>query len=113
MVFDEILDAIDPHLAFYLVKYRTSNHRLPVETGRWRQIPLHERKCLRCNNELGDEFHYLFVCPQFKEIRTKYLKPYYYRHPSMFKAQQLFQNKNIAIIRNMCLMIKQIMLAFK
>ena len=26
-----------------IIKYRTGNHRLPVETGRWGDIPLNER----------------------------------------------------------------------
>ena len=31
-----------------LLKFRLSNHRLPVETGRWENIPLGERKCNLC-----------------------------------------------------------------
>ena len=29
----------------YLVSFRTRNHRLQVETGRWRKLDLEERKC--------------------------------------------------------------------
>ena len=28
-----------------IIKCSTGNHRLPVETGRWDDIPLNERKC--------------------------------------------------------------------
>ena len=31
-----------------IIKYRTENHRLPVEAGRWDDIPLNERKCKIC-----------------------------------------------------------------
>ena len=31
-----------------IIKYRTGNHRLPVETGQWDDIPLNERKCKIC-----------------------------------------------------------------
>ena len=48
------------------IKYRTGNHRLPVETGRWDDIPLNERKCKICTtDDIGDEFHYLFACDFF------------------------------------------------
>ena len=111
--FKEILDDINPGLAYYFLKYRTSNHKLPVETGRWANIPFHERKCPLCINDLGDEFHYLFVCPQFDEKRKKFIKPYYYRHPNMIKTKDLFTNTDIDVIRKLCLMIKEIILYFK
>ena len=48
---------------FKIIKYRTGNHRLPVETGRWDDIPLNERKCKICTeDDIGDEYHYLFTC---------------------------------------------------
>ena len=44
------------------MKFRTSNHYLHVETGRWRNILYENRLCAYCNkNDIGDEFHYLFV----------------------------------------------------
>ena len=45
---------------------------LPVETGRWENTSLEDRKCTLCSkHDIGDEFHYLFVCDHFiseKEI---------------------------------------------
>jgi hypothetical protein len=32
------LDVLDDKDKFLLVKFRTSNHRLPIEGGRWRNI---------------------------------------------------------------------------
>ena len=44
------------------IKYRTGNHRLPVEAERWDDIPLNERKCKICTtDDIGDEYHYLFT----------------------------------------------------
>ena len=41
-----------------LLKFRLSNHRLPIETGHWENIPLDERKCNLCpKNDIGNEFH--------------------------------------------------------
>ena len=42
---------------------------MPVETGRWQNIELDDRKCTICDkNTLGDEFHYLMECHFLKEI---------------------------------------------
>jgi hypothetical protein len=41
-----------------------SNHKLPIEHGRWNNIPRENRKCNSCNlEEIGDEFHYILNCP--------------------------------------------------
>ena len=47
---------------------RTRNHRLPVEVGRWRSIPLQERLCTYCTDHIGDEFHFVLVYKHFKNI---------------------------------------------
>ena len=73
-----------------LLKFRLSNHRLPVETGRRDNIPLEERKCNLCEkNDIGDEFHYLFVCSHFNSDRKQFLKPYFYKRPNMIKFKEL------------------------
>lgn len=39
------------------------NVKLPIETGRWLNIPKDNIICkLRDCNKIGDEFHYLFKC---------------------------------------------------
>jgi hypothetical protein len=46
-----------------LCKFRTTNHKLPIEHGRWNNIPRENRKCNLCNlEEIGDEFHYILNC---------------------------------------------------
>ena len=47
------------YLCVKYIRFRTRNHRLPVEVGRWRSIPLSDRKCNLCNKDIGDEYHYL------------------------------------------------------
>lgn len=54
--------------------FRISNHKLPIETGRWINIPRNQRYCPLCtNNEIGDEIHYLFICPFFQEERKLFI----------------------------------------
>ena len=68
------ISKLHDRLCKILFKFRTRNHRLPVETGRWQGIPFDRRTCQECQSDLGDEFHYLFICPQLKEERKKILK---------------------------------------
>ena len=84
------------------IRFRTRNHRFPVETGRWRSIPFDERKCHLCEMDIGDEFHYLLVCSYFRQERQNYLKPYYYIRPNTLKLEQLMNIKNVKSLRNLC-----------
>ena len=52
------------NLIYILCKFRYGNHRLPVETGRWQNVPRAERSCHFC--AIGDEFHYMFECAFLK-----------------------------------------------
>ena len=69
-------------------KFRLSSHKLLVEGGRWMKPKLQYemRKCTLCDSEdIEDEYHVTLVCHQFKNLRTKYIKKYYYTRPSMPK----------------------------
>ena len=57
-----------------IVKFRTCNYMLPIETGRYTNVERHLRVCRRCNlNSIGDEYHYLFVCSHPDIIDTRAL----------------------------------------
>ena len=82
-----------------IIKYRTGNHRLPVETGRWDDIPSNERKCKICTtDDIGDEYQFLFTCDFFKSDRKLYLKPYFYVKPNIRKYMELFTSTNEATL---------------
>lgn len=38
-----------------IARFRTSNHKLPIETGRWNNVDRENRKCWLCNVDIGDE----------------------------------------------------------
>ena len=55
---------------FTFCRFRLNNHKLPVEHGRWNNIPRELKNCNLWNTEdLGDEFHYLLKCDYFSETR--------------------------------------------
>ena len=96
-----------------LFKLRTSNHKLPIEVGRWDGTLLDERTCNLCPlNDLGDEYHFICKCPFFSEPRAKYITPFYSNRPSMFKFCQLLNSNDAKLIRNLCRFIEIILHEF-
>ena len=99
---------------FALCKFKCANHKLPIVTGRYNGLPIDERTCTLCNtNEIGDEFHYLYKCVYFNDLRVKYLKRYYYTHPNMYKTEKLFNVENKKETLNLSKFIYHIMQYFK
>ena len=64
---------VDDHCRSIITRWRLSNHRLRIETGRYQlpRIDREERKCYECD-VLEDEEHAIFVCLAFLFIREKY-----------------------------------------
>ena len=84
-----------------LVKFRTSNHRLPIETGRWSNIPRNQRICMLCKEDIGDEFHYIMTCSALNDCRKYYLPAKYTNTPNTLKFFNLFSCKKISVLRNL------------
>ena len=85
MCLEEYLKTLPRKFYLPLCEFRTSNHKLPIETGRWENIPLNDRKCTFCTRDIGDEFHYFFRCSHFSTERSNFLKPYFYTRPKYYK----------------------------
>ena len=86
-----------------LVKFRTTNHFFPVETGRWQGVDLAERKCELCTaNDICDEFHLLLVCSYFSEPRKKYIKQYYYTRANVLKFREILSTTNENQLTKLC-----------
>ena len=89
-----------------VLKFRLSNHRLPIQQRRSLGIPRDERICTVCDSgEVGDEFHYLLNCSNenVKRNRTKYVDKYYIHHPTVPKFCSLInmtsKSKNIKLAK--------------
>ena len=81
-------------------KLRVSSHRLEIEVGIWSRLnraPLDERKCFRCQ-KLEDEFHFLFECELYSDLRYRYLKIYFRNRPNILKLKELMSSSNKKII---------------
>lgn len=101
--FENYLNVLDHKKAINMCRFRTTNHNLPIEVGRWRNINRNERKCILCNSDdIGDEFHYLFTCSAFKNERSKFIKYHFRTHPNILKMRDLMQTTNILELNNLC-----------
>ena len=56
-----------------LTKFRLSNHRLMIESGRHMKLPKNERMCPVCSEGIEDEVHFLVNCNFYEEIRKPLL----------------------------------------
>lgn len=64
-------------------KIRLSSHNLLIETGRHKNIPRDQRICPMCklqfgqNSDIEDEYHFILICPTYRDLRKKFIKKYY------------------------------------
>ena len=82
-----------------LSKFRLSSHNLEIETGRHTNIAREDRKCKICNtNAIENEYHFLLVCSKYRELRLRYLKPYYCHWPTLKKIENLMSSESVFTI---------------
>jgi len=82
-----------------VAKLRLSSHKLFVETGRHRQIPRQDRKCILCNiDDVEDEYHVILICPFYNNIRNTHIPRYVRTRPSMFKFVQLLNETSKQVL---------------
>ena len=73
-----------------LSRLRTSSHSLFIETRRYDRTARAARLCKTCNmNKTEDEYHFILVCPAYRELRRKYFKPYFCNWPTLNKFESL------------------------
>ena len=93
-------------------KLRLSSHRFMVSRGRWMKpkVQYIDIKCTLCNdNDIQDEYHIVLKCAYYNEVGRKYIKPYYHRHPSMYKFQELMNKSNKRDAFRLMIFIKIVM----
>ena len=91
------LKKMPPNIWIPLVKLRTANHRFPVEIYSWNILYREKSKrlCSICSlNDVGDEYHYIMICPIFSEAREEFLPKYFCKKPSVYKYLELVNSNN-------------------
>ena len=88
------------NIYLYSYKLRTSNLKLPIETGRWNNIAKELRLCSFCNKKIEEEYHILFTCSNDRivQLRQKHIPNYYWNPPVIYKMEGLFRLCNMTNI---------------
>ena len=85
-----------------LTRFRTSSHDLFLETRRYDRTDRNLRICKSCNmSKIEDEFHFLLVCPMYRELRRKYLKAYFCHWPTFYKFDILLSSTSFKTVLNL------------
>ena len=85
-----------------------SLYRMDIVSSCWNKIEYNRRLCDLCKQDIGGEYHYLFICNNLKDIRKQCIKPYVYRRPNILKYEQLLNGKNMKILMSLAKFIKYI-----
>ena len=85
------------NITYYVSRYVNHFHAYPFSTSKFimYNIP-----------DIQDEYHVTLCCVYFKELRRKYIKPYYYKRPSMNKFVELMKTRNKREIHRIMLFAK-------
>ena len=76
--------------AIPITRFITTNNDLPVNVQRYEDIERRDRICPKCDLiDIGDEFHYLFICPYFVNERNELIPRKFTRRPNLLTFQQL------------------------
>ena len=85
-----------------LAKLRCSDHSLTIEKGRHLKIERSLRLCPCCTLScVEDEFHFLMICPAFKDLRTLYLPNFQTTYPSWGKFLTILTSENVDVIKSL------------
>jgi hypothetical protein len=94
-----------------LTKLRLSSTGLRIETGRHgsNRIYRHLSTCQLCSSvDIEDEYHFVFVCPCYKDLRIMYIPLYDRNIPSMFICLQLMQQTSLKTENSVCICVRSI-----
>ena len=95
-----------------LFQFRTANHNLTIETGRYDGTLLQDRVCPFCSsNSVGDEFHYLFYCRHFDNDRTRLIGTYIVSHH--VANLKILSSTDTNFLKQLCKFINKIASTFK
>ena len=98
--YEKYLDTLPLNVRYHLIRFRTLNHKLPIQKGRIDNVPHNERLCTKCNlQDIGDEFHYTLICPFFTEKRKHFISQRFWKNPNVMKFHNLFNGNRRTLIK--------------
>jgi len=85
-----------------LARLRCSAHSLMIEEGRQLNIDKKDRLCTKCSmNAIESEYHFVLVCPYYRQLRQIYLPRYYCHWPNLYKFRSLMRCSQSSILNKL------------
>ena len=95
LIMEKYLIYLPKELRIPMTKFRMCNHKLPIEIGRHNiKIERNLRICAKCFNDLGDEYHCMFICEYFKREKDKFIPKSCSRKPRVLKFCNLMSTNS-------------------
>jgi hypothetical protein len=98
---------------YTLCKFRITNHKLPIETGRWNNIDVSTEYV---QNETilttGDEYHYIMECEHFSNFRNRFIVTNSRERPNILKFKQIMSAYQKQNLEKICKFIRNINKSF-
>ena len=111
--YEKYFDILIDFEAKSLCKFRCLNHKMPIVTGRHKNIPRNERFCNLCNkNQIGDSIIFFNVVSSLKNEKTHY-KTLLLEIPKHFKMDELFNSKKKSILSNLAKFCRIVLINLK
>jgi len=84
---------LNRNFVYEFCRFRTLNHKLPIEKGRWENIETNPGTYNFCNkDEIGEDFHFSLECKHFENSWKTYIDAYYRK--SVVKFGEPIKSKN-------------------
>jgi len=95
-------------IRFTFCDFRTVNHKLPIEHGRWNNIQRENWVCNLCNSQnLGDEFHYIYWNVVFlSDMRNNCINNKFFRNANILKFWELMNQTKLSKLKKLCVFIR-------
>ena len=108
--FEKYLSKLSAKNRINLSKFRCSNMKFPIETGRWQNIARNDGICTFCRDNIWDELHYLFICKHelIADLKSKFILKYYTLNPNIHKMNGLLSLCNVPLLKNISLFISKL-----
>ena len=81
-----------------LAKLRVGNHDLEIEKGRHQKKSRRDRICKFCNLTMEDEYHVVFGCTLYNELRDTYINDEHRTPKNLYTFCNLFSSANAACV---------------
>ena len=86
-------------------KFRDSSHESMIEQGRHYGLPEEYHTCPYCEGCIEDQIHFVFICPLYKELRTRFLSNINENISHIDMFYRLMSSNSILCVRNVAMYI--------